>query len=348
MKVKTYSFDDIRRGMESIKEQHGPDTIIMDIKQNNLDGYGWAKKGCEISIAVENEPPTAEEDYLLELRRGTEAVWQYTTKCLSERLTSMESEMIRDRMKAYPLPLKVLFDKIAKGGFNMHLALELVSEVYAEIGQLAENSTKAIFFLKIAIARRMRTYHAANSQEPLVILGPSGAGKTETVKKLSKMVSDQGMLVSILAFDPIRKSSYDELLAFSQIAGVPFQFSTDLEDLLTKTKQVAGKVLIDLTGQIDIQKRAVAKLREFKKIIVLPAGARGEKMEQYVKTFQNSNIAGVVFSKLDEEERLGSFCYSMMQLNQPVCFMTKGINLNDILFFDKETFSRILIEGAIW
>ena len=56
MKVKTYTFDDIRKGMDVIKEQFGPDTIIMDIKQNNLNGDGWTKKACEISIAVDNEP----------------------------------------------------------------------------------------------------------------------------------------------------------------------------------------------------------------------------------------------------------------------------------------------------
>ncbi len=35
----------------------------------------------------------------------------------------------------------------------------------------------------------MKTYSLMNSQEPFVILGPTGAGKTETVKKLSKMAS---------------------------------------------------------------------------------------------------------------------------------------------------------------
>jgi flagellar biosynthesis GTPase FlhF len=109
MRVRTYSFDDIRRGMDSIKEQYGPDTIIMDIKQNNLDGYGWSKKGCEISIAVEDQSATAQDDYLLELRRGTEAVWQYTTKYLSDRLTSMESEIIRDRIKTISDFLKGAF-----------------------------------------------------------------------------------------------------------------------------------------------------------------------------------------------------------------------------------------------
>ena len=191
----------------------------------------------------------------------------------------------------------MLFDKIVKGGFNTHLALELVSEVYTEIGQLTENSTKTIFFLKNAMAKRMKTYSLMDSQEPFVVLGPTGAGKTETVKKLSKMASEKGMPVSILAFDPVKKSSYDELLAFSESTGVPFQFSTNLEDLIAKIKQTRGKLFIDLTGQIDIQKKVIDKLGEFKKIIVLPAGARDDKIEQYIKTFQHCNIAGTCLFK---------------------------------------------------
>ena len=347
MRVRTYSFDDIKKGMDSIKEQYGPDTIIMDIKQNNLDGLGWSKKGCEISIAVEDQPATAQEDYLLEMRRSTEAVWQHTTQYLNERLSAIESEMVRDRMRIYSINLKVLFDKIIKGGFNPHLALELISEVYTEIGQLSDNSTKTIFFLKKAIAKRMKTYSLMDSQEPFVIMGPTGAGKTETVKKLSKMALEREMPVSILAFDPVKKSSYDELLAFSESTGVPFQFSNSLEDLMVKIKINRGKLFIDLTGQIEIQKKVIDKLGELKKIIVLPAGTRDEKIEQYINTFQHCNIAGLIFSKLDEEERLGNFCYSVLTLNRPVCYMTKGIKFNDILPYDQETFSRILIEGAI-
>jgi flagellar biosynthesis GTPase FlhF len=204
MRVRTYSFDDIKKGMESIKAQYGPDTIIMDIKQNNSDGYGWSKKACEISIAVEDQSTASQDDYLLEMRRSTEAVWQYTTKCLSERLGSIESEMIRDRMKTYPISLKVLFDKMVKGGFNAYLAMELVSEVFTDVGHLVENSTKTLFFLKNAIAKRMKTCSLKDLQGPLVVLGPTGAGKTETVKKLSKMASEKEMPVSILAFDPVK------------------------------------------------------------------------------------------------------------------------------------------------
>jgi len=347
MRVKTYSFDDIRKGMDTIKEQYGPDTIIMDIKQNYLDGYGWSKKGCEISIAVEEEPATDQDDLLLELRRGTEAVWQHTTQYLSDRLSSMETEIIRDRLKTYPISLKVLFDKITKSGFNNHLALELVSEVYTEVGHLTENTTKTIFFLKNVLAKRMKTYSIMNSLEPIVVFGPTGAGKTETVKKLSKMASDMGIAASVIAFDPVKQSSYDEMRAFSDATGVPFQFSTSIDDLAVKAGRVKGKLFIDLTGQMDIQKKVMDKLEGLKKIIVFPAGARDDKISYYIKTFQHCNVAGLIFSKLDEEERFGNFCYSVLTLNWPVCFITKGIKLNDIVPYNKETFSRLLIEGAI-
>lgn len=347
MRVKTYSFDDIRKGIDTIKEQYGPDTIIMDIKQNYLGGYGWSKKGCEISIAVEEEPATNHDDLLLELRRGTEAVWQHTTQYLSDRLSSMETEIIRNRLKTYPISLKVLFDKMTKNGFNNHLALELVSEVYAEVGHLTENTAKTVFFLKSVLAKRIKTYSIMNSLEPIVVFGPTGAGKTETVKKLSRMASDMGIAASVIAFDPVKQSSYDEMRAFSNTTGVPFQFSTSIDDLAVKAGRIKGKLFIDLTGQMDIQKKVMDRLEGMKKVVVFPAGTKDDKMSYYMKTFQQCNVVGLVFSKLDEEERFGDFCYSVLTLNQPVCFMTKGIKPNDIVPYNKETFSRILIEGAI-
>jgi flagellar biosynthesis GTPase FlhF len=255
--------------------------------------------------------------------------------------------MIRERIKAYPISLKVLFDRITKNSFSDYLALELISEVYTEIGHLAENSTKTLFFLKNAIAKRMKTFSVIDSQAPIVIMGPTGAGKTETVKKLSIMCSEKEMPVSILAFDPVKKSSYDELYAFSESTGVPFQFSATIEDLIIKIKQTTGKLFIDLTGQMDIQKKIIDKLGEFKKIIVFPAGSRDDKIEQYINMFKGCNIAGLVFSKLDEEERFGNFCHTVLTLGRPICFLTKGIRSTDILPYDKETFSRILIEGVI-
>ena len=347
MRIRTYSFDDIKKGMETIKQQYGPDTIIMDIKQNQLNGNGWAKKKCEISIGIEDRNMLIQDDYLMEIRRGTEAVWQHTTRYLSDRLNSMESEMIRDRLRTYPISVKVLFDKMVKNGFDMYLALELVSEVYAQVGTLVDNSIKALFFLKDAVAKRIKTTSVINEMEPLVIVGPSGSGKTETVKKLSRSFFEKEIPVSVIGFDPVKRSSYDDLAVFSESTGVPCQFSTDPDDLCTKIKVTAGKIFVDVSGHADVQKELSERLTGIKKIIVLAAGYKDEKNMNYVRLFQGGDLAGVVFTKLDEEVSLGSVCTGIIRLDQPVCCMTKGTRSGDILPYNKETFSRMLIEGAI-
>lgn len=347
MKIRTYSFNDIKKGMDTIKQQYGPDTIIMDIKQNQLNGQGWTRKGCEISIGIEDQNNSIQDDCLVEMRRGTEAVWQYTTKYLGDRLNSIEEEMIRDRMRSYPISVKVLFDKMVRNGFDTYGALELVSEVYAEVGTLAENSTKAIFFLKNAIEKRMKTCSVLDTMEPLVILGPSGSGKSEVARKFAKTLFDRAVPVSIIGFDPVRRSSYDDLLSFSESTGVPFQFATDVDDLCAKMKTMNGKVIVDTCGQVDVQKKVAAVLSGATTIIVLPASNKDEKSLHYIDLFKNCNRAGLVFSKLDEEACLGSLCQSVFRLDEPVCCMTKGIKTGDMVPYDKETFSRILLEGAI-
>ncbi len=46
------------------------------------------------------------------------------------------------------------------------------------------------------------------------MLGPTGAGKTQTTKKLAKILASRDKAVSIVAYDPFTKGSYDDLMSF--------------------------------------------------------------------------------------------------------------------------------------
>jgi len=348
MRVKTHSFEDIRQGMEKIKETYGPDTIIVDIKHNNHNGYGWSKKSCEISVALDGDPELRENE-LGELRKRTESIWSQTAQFLSEKLISVESEMIMDRVKTYPLPLKVLFEKIVKNGVNMHLAMSMISEVYGEIGQLAGNSIKAAFFLKSIIARRISISDITDSDGAVMLLGPTGAGKTETAKKLARLLSGRQKQATVMVFDPIKRGSYDECRTFSENTGIPFVFTTNIDDLCVKVSKGTGKIIIDITGHVDFQEKIAERLPMMEKVIILPAGARDEKMKGYLNKFKNTNhVAGVIFTKLDEEDSLGHLCHNLIDLDQPLCSVTTGINLEDIVIPNVEMLGKLFLEGNQW
>ncbi len=343
MKVKTYIFEDIKEGIERIKEEYGSDTIILDIKNSSKN----SRKSCEISIGLDDDPEL-EEDSTGALRKKTEEIWSHTTKLLSEKIIGLELEIVRDRVKQYPLPLKVFFEKMMKNGFDIHLAVSMISEIYGEIGVLANDIAKANFFFRNAIAKRIKICDITNSNEHVLMLGPTGAGKTQTAKKFSKLLSSIGKEVSILAYDPGRKGCWDEHIIFSESNGIPFSFAVNEEDLFQKIAKDRTRKIIDISGSIDLQKRVTARLKDIKKIILLPAGARDEKIKNYCNRFNDPNIAGIVFTKLDEEETLGHICHNLIFLEQPVCFLTTGMDIGDLLTPNHETFYKILLEGNIW
>ena len=333
--------------MELIKEQYGPDAMIMDVKENNLNGHGWTKKGCEISVAIDEEKPSLPEDNLGEMRRGSESVWDHTLRYMGDRFASMETDMIRDRMRAYPLPLKVMFEKMEKNGLDTETALQIVSGVYTEAGSAAGNSIKAALAVKEGIDKRISRCYPMNISAPIVVLGPTGAGKTETAKKLASMFDEKKIPVSIIAYEPVRRSSYEELILFSEQTGIPIQFTVTVDDLVEKVCETSGMVIVDVTGQVDCQKEAVEALTETEKVIVLPAGISDAKAQRYLKTFESCNPVGVVFTKLDEEETPGDLCRQMFKFAMPVCFIAKGINQADMVIPDRDNVFKMLIEGVI-
>lgn len=344
MKVKTYVFEDVKEGMELIKAEYGSDTMILDIRNTGRP----SRKSCEISIAVEGEDEPGTTDTGGNVRKRSEAIWSYALRLVNERLTGIESDLIKERMREYPLPLRVLLDKLTKSGFDRHLAMSIISEVYSDIGGTAEDSVKANLFVKKAIERQIKIRDITDGDGPVVLLGPSGAGKTHTTKKLAKTFAARGKAVSILAYDAFSKRSQDDLMSFAGKNNIPFSFTTNEEDIGFIVEKDRTRKIIDLTGDYVVQKRVLDKLRNVEKIIVLPAGARDEKIRGYCSDPGQDGMTGIAFTKLDEEETLGHLGHNLIYSGRSLCILTMGIHIEDILMPDHESFYKILLEGNTW
>jgi flagellar biosynthesis GTPase FlhF len=344
MRVKTYIFEDVKVGMEVIKAQHGSDAMIVDIKQN---ANHVSQKSCEISIALEEESQPNPCD-LMDVRKKTEAIWNYALRLMNERLEGIETDIIKERTREYPLPLRVLFDRLVKNGFDRKLAMSLISDVFGEIGETAQDSMKANSSLRRAIARQISLCNLADENAPILMLGPTGGGKTQTTKKLAKILAAHDKAVAIVAYDPFTKGSYDDLMAFSERHGLPFSFTTNEEDIGFIVGRDRRQKIIDVTGHSSIQRKVLERLRDINKVIVLPAGARDAKIRSYCNDFGDLTNTAVGFTKLDEEENLGHLGHNLINLGQPLGFLTTGIGIDDIIIPDHESLFKILIEGNTW
>jgi flagellar biosynthesis GTPase FlhF len=180
------------------------------------------------------------------------------------------------------------------------------------------------------------------------MLGPTGSGKTQTTKKLAKILSSQEKAVAIVAYDPFTKGSYDDLMSFSESHGLSFSFTTNEEDIGFIVERDRRQKIVDITGHSSIQRRVLDRLRDINKVIVLPAGARDEKIHSYCDAYGDISNTAVGFTKLDEEEHLGHLGHNLINLGQPLGFLTTGIGIDDIIIPDHESLFKILIEGNTW
>jgi flagellar biosynthesis GTPase FlhF len=342
MKVKRLFFESVKDGIKSIKSEFGPDAVIIDIKEN-MDS---TRKGYEILIAIDEEAGP-QEIHGGEVMKKMEEITT-TIRSLNDRLISMETDALKHRVEAFPTMLREFYYKMVKNGFDAKMAFSLVSEVYGETGKFAEDSGKASYFLKRVLAKKIKVNSIDGSSEPILMLGPSGAGKTETTKKLAKRLHDAGVPVSIIAYEPYKKERYNEYMIFSDHTGIPFYFTVNEEDLPFIVERETRKKIIDVTGNELLQRKAVERLKGSKKLVLFPSWTRSEKVKDFCSQFNGTDVAGLVVTKLDEEKSLGHVLTQLLSLEKPVCFLTTGTGIQDIVVPDQETFYTLVAEENVW
>jgi flagellar biosynthesis GTPase FlhF len=137
-------------------------------------------------------------------------------------------------------------------------------------------------------------------------------------------------------------------MLFSDHTGIPFYFTVNEEDLPFIVERETRKKIIDVTGDELLQRKAMERLKGSKKLVVFPSWTRSEKVKDFCSQFNGTDVTGLIVTKLDEEKSLGHVLTQLLSLEKPVCFLTTGTGIQDIVVPDQETFYTLVAEENIW
>ena len=214
-----------------------------------------------------------------------------------------------------PQKAAVLREMLA-AGFSATLARYLIEKMPA-----TKDATDALRWIKTVLARNLTTI--ANEDDLLnrggvfALVGPTGVGKTTTTAKLAaRCVMRHGPdKLALITTDAYRIGGHEQLRIYGKILGVMVHSVKDEADLRIALKELKNKhtVLIDTIGMSQRDQMVteqVAMLSEsgadVKRLLCLNATSTNETLNEVVRAYQGSGLAGCIMTKLDEAASIGN------------------------------------------
>lgn len=199
----------------------------------------------------------------------------------------------------------------------------------------------------------------------IMVVGVNGVGKTTTIGKLAARLHNSGKKVVLGAADTFRAAAVDQLVIWSQRAGVPIvkqemgsdPASVAFDTLKSAVAQDADVVLIDTAGRLHNKINLMNELTKIRNVMrkVVPDaphevllvldGSTGQNAYQQAKEFTKAtDVTALAVTKLDGTAKGGVVIGISDQFQIPVKFIGVGEKIEDLQIFDKKEFVASLFK----
>lgn len=198
----------------------------------------------------------------------------------------------------------------------------------------------------------------------ILVVGVNGVGKTTSIGKIANRLIKDGKKVTIAAADTFRAAAVEQLEVWAQRAGAEIIKRAEgadpasvVYDSIKAAKENGSDVLIvDTAGRLHNKKYLMDELHKIKKVInkecedasqevllVLDA-TTGQNAINQVKAFkQETDVTGLVLTKLDGTAKGGVVIGIVQENHIPVQFIGIGEQIDDMEIFNSEEFAKAII-----
>ena len=207
-----------------------------------------------------------------------------------------------------------------------------------------------------------------NRGKPLVMMmvGVNGAGKTTSIGKISKWLSDENRSVLLAAGDTFRAAAREQLAVWGERNRVEVISQTGGDPAAVAFDAVsAGKargmdvVIVDTAGRLTTQTRLMEELKRIHRaqakcletapheVILVIDGTNGQNALSQVQAFDAAvNLTGLIITKLDGTAKGGVLAaITRMRAGNPIpiYFIGVGEGIEDLQAFNAEEFANALV-----
>jgi flagellar biosynthesis protein FlhF len=359
MKIKTFRAKSFGEALALVKKELGEDAVILSTQEQQ-----GARPSVEVSAAVDYEIGEAAST-----RRPAPFRVSPAPRPPGEAPPVLEHAEIRQLKRA-------LTEAIKAEVMSIREILE-ASRVEAEEASLPAGKREILRFLK---GRGVREEHArglcgkantlkdvpramlagvavreegAEAKKAVMLMGPTGVGKTTTVAKLAAASIKAGKRIAIVSLDSYRIGAIEQIRIYSKIIGVPLEVAADARQVKACVARHSDKdiVFIDTTGRNPMEGAFLSELTPLfesgvpmETHLLVSATSDYDFLERAWKAYARLPVDFVGVTKVDEAVRYGALYNVSALCGKPIAYLTTGQSVpGDIAFPNREKVLRMVL-----
>lgn len=223
--------------------------------------------------------------------------------------------------------------------------------------KMRENSETVKRYFQVLLRKmipvRLESTPKMGTKKVIMLVGPTGVGKTTSIAKLAARYSyflEKKYKVGLVVLDTYRIGAVEQLMQYARMMKLgietvvdPPEFSSALNAL-----QYSDYILIDTMGSSPYDKGKIEKIYECLRandtqysvdvVLVMPSSIKYEDLKSTYENFAPLGIDTLMFTKLDETRGFGNIFSLVYETKVPISYFSIGQEVPEDLVVSNSDF----------
>ncbi|WP_130807008.1 GTPase [Senegalia massiliensis] len=361
MNIKRYIGKTNHEAMTKLKSELGNDAVILHTRRIKSKGIlGFFKKPLIEIVAAKEEN--------IDLKKENNQNQSYNNEIsklnieISKLRKTVETNLVssnenKSKIKnTSNIELEDIKKILTNNGVLEQYAIKILEDISNNFNLKNKSKNEIIDILKknIKVILGEAKPIEIENKSKVFFVGTTGVGKTTTLAKIAADLSlNKNKSIGLVTSDTYRIAAVEQLKVYSEILNLPLEIIYNPEDIYDSMSRFKDKdiILVDTAGRSHKDNEKISELEQMidtvnnkETFLVLSVNTEFNSLKAIIDKYSNIDNIKIIFTKLDETEKIGNILNIRLYTKYPISYLTTGQNVpEDIQTFNNDHITNMIV-----